>query len=53
MLQGGFGSAVLEFAMTIIIKQCAIERMGIPDEFIEHGNVDQLLEEITLQQKKR
>ena len=26
----------------------SIDRMGIPDQFIEHGNVDELLEEIGL-----
>ncbi|WP_226667618.1 1-deoxy-D-xylulose-5-phosphate synthase [Metabacillus litoralis] len=45
VLQGGFGSAVLEFAQ----KQQAtstISRIGIPDRFIEHGSVSKLLEEI-------
>ncbi|WP_404403710.1 1-deoxy-D-xylulose-5-phosphate synthase [Jeotgalibacillus malaysiensis] len=48
VLQGGFGSAVLEFAHDQQISHAKIERMGIPDQFIEHGNVDQLLEEIDL-----
>nr|WP_039813533.1 1-deoxy-D-xylulose-5-phosphate synthase [Jeotgalibacillus malaysiensis] len=48
VLQGGFGSAVLEFAHEQKISHATIERMGIPDQFIEHGNVDQLLEEIDL-----
>ncbi len=47
VLQGGFGSSVLEFAeenqYTSVVK-----RMGIPDKFIEHGSVSQLLEEIHL-----
>ncbi|WP_041122827.1 1-deoxy-D-xylulose-5-phosphate synthase [Jeotgalibacillus alimentarius] len=47
ILQGGFGSAVLEFAHDHHFE-ASIERMGIPDKFIEHGNVDQLLEEIDL-----
>ncbi|ATP40943.1 1-deoxy-D-xylulose-5-phosphate synthase [Solibacillus sp. R5-41] len=48
MLQGGFGSAVLEFASDHQYRTLAIERMGIPDEFIEHGDVDQLLAEINV-----
>lgn len=48
VLQGGFGSAVLEFASDQKYRTIAIERMGIPDEFIEHGDVDQLLAEINV-----
>jgi 1-deoxy-D-xylulose-5-phosphate synthase len=48
VLQGGFGSAVLEFAHDQGYDSAAIDRMGIPDEFIEHGNVDRLLEDIGL-----
>jgi 1-deoxy-D-xylulose-5-phosphate synthase len=47
-LQGGFGSGVLEFAEEMGVFGHPIRRMGIPDRFIEHGNVDQLLEEINL-----
>ena len=47
MLQGGFGSAVLEFAMIMTIT-ATIERIGIPDIFIEHGDVDLLLNEINV-----
>ncbi|MGM9950649.1 MAG: 1-deoxy-D-xylulose-5-phosphate synthase [Lysinibacillus sp.] len=47
ILQGGFGSAVLEFAADHRYK-ADIDRIGIPDEFIEHGNVDQLLAEINV-----
>ncbi|MFS0863403.1 1-deoxy-D-xylulose-5-phosphate synthase [Fredinandcohnia sp. 179-A 10B2 NHS] len=46
VLQGGFGSAVLEFAHDHGYQDAIIDRVGIPDEFIEHGSVDQLLEEI-------
>lgn len=47
ILQGGFGSAVLEHAAD---NQASvlIDRMGIPDCFIEHGSVTKLLEEIGL-----
>jgi len=48
VLQGGFGSAVLEFAHDHGYTSSVIQRMGIPDEFIEHGSVNKLLEEIQL-----
>lgn len=48
VLQGGFGSAVLEFAHDHGYHGAIIDRMGIPDRFIEHGGVSQLLEEIGL-----
>ncbi|MBD8026114.1 1-deoxy-D-xylulose-5-phosphate synthase [Ureibacillus sp. Re31] len=48
VLQGGFGSAVLEFASENKYLDVEIDRMGIPDQFIEQGSVDLLLEEIHL-----
>ncbi|MRG86541.1 1-deoxy-D-xylulose-5-phosphate synthase [Salinibacillus xinjiangensis] len=49
VLQGGFGSAVLEFAeANNLLGQTMIKRMGIPDQFIEHGSVNELWEEIGL-----
>ncbi|AIE60674.1 1-deoxy-D-xylulose-5-phosphate synthase [Bacillus methanolicus] len=48
VLQGGFGSAVLEFAHDHGYHDAKIDRMGIPDRFIEHGSVNKLLEEIGL-----
>lgn len=45
VLQGGFGSAVIEFYNEHNL-QADVHRMGIPDIFIEHGEVNQLLEEI-------
>ncbi|SFC41848.1 1-deoxy-D-xylulose-5-phosphate synthase [Bacillus sp. OV322] len=45
VLQGGFGSSVLEFAHNHGYQNI-IDRMGIPDHFIEHGSVERLLEEI-------
>lgn len=48
VLQGGFGSAVLEFAHDHGYHQTVINRMGIPDRFIEHGSVKELLKEIGL-----
>jgi 1-deoxy-D-xylulose-5-phosphate synthase len=46
VLQGGFGSAVLEFAQEKGYQHSRIDRMGIPDKFIEHGSVTELLKEI-------
>ena len=46
VLAGGFGSAVIEYAHDVKYTAAAIERMGIPDHFIEHGNVNELLAEI-------
>nr|WP_106779804.1 1-deoxy-D-xylulose-5-phosphate synthase [Lysinibacillus timonensis] len=45
VLQGGFGSAVLEFASDNSYQN-TIDRIGIPDQFIEQGSVDLLLDEI-------
>lgn len=45
MLQGGFGSAVLEFAFDNGFRP-SLDRIGIPDQFVEHGDVDSLLAEI-------
>ncbi|WP_318615261.1 1-deoxy-D-xylulose-5-phosphate synthase [Sporosarcina sp. YIM B06819] len=46
VLAGGFGSAVIEYAHDSGQATVPIRRMGIPDQFIEHGNVDELLAEI-------
>jgi 1-deoxy-D-xylulose-5-phosphate synthase len=46
ILQGGFGSSILEFVHDHGYHQTIIDRMGIPDHFIEHGEVDELLNEI-------
>lgn len=48
VLQGGFGSAILEFAHEHGYHHTVIERMGIPDKFIEHGSVKQLLQDVGL-----
>ena len=37
VLQGGFGSAVLELLADQGIGTVAVKRIGIPDQFIEHG----------------
>ena len=50
MLKGGLGSQIATFFMehgyTNLIK-----RIGIEDEYIEHGNVDQILEDLNLTAK--
>ncbi|MCR8847088.1 1-deoxy-D-xylulose-5-phosphate synthase [Rossellomorea sp. SC111] len=46
VLQGGFGSGVLEFAQEQGLHDAVIDRIGIPDYFIEHGSVKELLNEI-------
>ncbi|KUP07356.1 1-deoxy-D-xylulose-5-phosphate synthase [Bacillus coahuilensis m2-6] len=48
VLQGGFGSAVLEFAHDVGYHNAVVDRLGIPDHFIEHGSVKELLNEIGL-----
>lgn len=41
VVTGGFGSAVLEFA-AVHAYTTPVVRLGIPDSFIEQGNIDQL-----------
>jgi 1-deoxy-D-xylulose-5-phosphate synthase len=41
VVSGGLGSAVLEF-MSDHQYDCQVHRLGIPDEFIEHGTVAEL-----------
>ncbi|AJH24609.1 MULTISPECIES: 1-deoxy-D-xylulose-5-phosphate synthase [Bacillus] len=48
VLEGGFGSTILEYAHDLGMYHTPIDRMGIPDRFIEHGSVTALLEEIGL-----
>lgn len=40
-LQGGFGGAVLELLEEHGIR-CPVKRIGVPDEFIEHGTQEEL-----------
>lgn len=47
-LAGGFGSSVMEFYHDHGCNDVAIKCMGIPDRFIEHGSVRELLEELGL-----
>ncbi len=47
-LEGGFGSAVLEFMERASIKDVKIRRFGIPDKFIEHGKRSELFAKYNL-----
>ncbi|WP_434967950.1 1-deoxy-D-xylulose-5-phosphate synthase [Listeria ilorinensis] len=51
LLAGGFGSAVLEFAESAGYTSI-IQRLGLPDAFIPHGDVQQLLKENGLSAEK-
>ena len=46
-IKGGFGSAILEFASENGYKN-PIKTLGIPDDFVEHGGVDELHEFVGL-----
>lgn len=50
VLQGGFGSAVLEF-MADHQYSSVLKRIGIPDKFIDHGTTDELYRELGLDQQ--
>jgi 1-deoxy-D-xylulose-5-phosphate synthase len=47
-LEGGFGSAVLEAANAAGLDCSNITRLGIPDRFIEHGERNELLHDLGL-----
>ena len=49
-IQGGMGSAVLEF-MAEHGYQAQVKRLGIPDEFIEHGSQNELYAECNYDDK--
>ena len=48
VLMGGFGSAVLEAACDAHIDTSRVRRLGIPDQYIEHGARDELLPDLGL-----
>jgi len=50
VLQGGFGSAVLEF-MADHQYSVSLKRIGIPDKFIDHGTTDELYRDYGLDQQ--
>jgi 1-deoxy-D-xylulose-5-phosphate synthase len=47
-LAGGFGSAVLEAAADAGLNTSHVRRLGLPDEFVEHGERDELLASLGL-----
>jgi len=48
VLEGGFGSAVLEFIERENIKGVRVKRFGLPDRFIEHGKREELFKKYNL-----
>ncbi|MCF6349001.1 MAG: 1-deoxy-D-xylulose-5-phosphate synthase [Flavobacteriaceae bacterium] len=48
---GGFGSAILEFAQENNYHNKNVKRLGMPDQFIEHGTVAQLHQQVRLDKK--
>ncbi len=50
VIQGGFGSAILEF-MATNNYQAQVVRLGVPDQFIEHGTIDELQRDCGYDQK--
>ncbi len=48
MLTGGFGSAVLELGSGMNIDCRHVQRIGIPDRFVEHGDRADLLADLKL-----
>jgi 1-deoxy-D-xylulose-5-phosphate synthase len=47
-LAGGFGSAVLEAAADAGLSTARVHRLGLPDQFVEHGSRGELLAELGL-----
>ena len=48
VLEGGFGSSVLEFIEKSSIKGIKIRRIGLPSRFIEHGKRKELFSKYNL-----
>lgn len=48
VLEGGFGSGVLEFIETSGLKGVKVKRIGLPDRFIEHGKRSELFSKYNL-----
>jgi len=47
-INGGFGSAIVEFSQKNNYINKSIKILGIPDRFIEHAGVDELFEQLGL-----
>ncbi len=50
-LLGGFGSAVLEAAADMHLDVRRLHRLGIPDQFVEHGDRAELLADLRLDRR--
>lgn len=48
VLRGGFGSAVLEAANEMRLDSSKLDRLGIPDAFVQHGERAELLANLQL-----
>jgi 1-deoxy-D-xylulose-5-phosphate synthase len=48
VIEGGFGSAVIEFLSEMNINGLKVKRLGIPDTFLEHGPQKLLRKELGL-----
>jgi 1-deoxy-D-xylulose-5-phosphate synthase len=48
VMNGGFGSAIAEFIEREKIKNITLEMVGLPDEFVEHGERNELLNKYNL-----
>lgn len=46
VVSGGFGSRINKFVIDNNYNNIKIENIGIPDKFVEHGNIDELFETI-------
>lgn len=51
-ITGGFGSAILEFSQQHNYINKTIKQLGIPDNFIEHGKIDELFDNLHLSKEK-
>lgn len=51
VLQGGFGSAVLELLHDNGMQQVNVKRLGIPDQYIEQGPQEQLRKDVGIDTK--
>ena len=49
-IQGGFGSAILEF-MAENNYSSTVKLLGVPDKFIEHGTIEELYKECGIDTK--
>ena len=50
-VNGGFGSAILQFSQTYNYSNKTIKVLGIPDKFITHGSIEKLFTQIGLDEK--